>query len=196
MPCLEIKIPKAIWGLVLVVQFVLLAGCSVNTQPDNDSGFWSVPSLSSFNGCYLNKAESAGDAQPRSLSSLLWPDISVVLQQDIEHINVQNDEHNGFKVYGVDGAGEVVKYSHFFESEHFSYRDGVLLIKQVSMASAAAESGNPFIGFGQQTLKLGLDVNGHGRLEDTADFAGSAFIVIPVVGRVRDVYRFQRIACQ
>lgn len=181
-----------VWG----VQAVLLAGCSVHTQPDADTGFQSVSSLSSFDGCYRNKAESAGDAQPRHLSSLLWPEVPAVEQQGIEQIKVQSEGGNRFSVQGVDSAGLVVKYAHFLENEHFSYQQGVLLLKQAPLASMAAESGNPFIGFGQQTLKLGLDAGGHGRLEDTADFAGSAFIVIPVVGRVRDVYRFQRVPCQ
>jgi hypothetical protein len=53
-------------------------------------------------------------------------------------------------------------------------------------------SGNVFIGVARDATTLGLDSDGNGRVENTTVLAGTAFLIIPVAGSMREAARFKR----
>ena len=69
---------------------------------------------------------------------------------------------------------------------------GLIKLKTDPMVSLAYPAGNVFIGAGYATQELGIDESGHGKLKETATFAGTGFLVIPIAGHVRDSYRFRK----
>ena len=79
------------------------------------------------------------------------------------------------------------------EEKDFSLESGKISIKSRMVGSLAGKSGNPFIGVGNESVTLGLDKRGDGKLVKNSTFAGTAFIFIPIAGQVSDNYRFRRI---
>lgn len=61
------------------------------------------------------------------------------------------------------------------------------------MATFAHPAGNVFIGVGHESQDLFLDEHGIARFQQSAAFACTAFLVIPVTGNVRDALRFPKV---
>ena len=166
----------------------LLCGCA-STRPGDDLGFSPAGSLAAFDGCYANQGETGPGAGPRYLSRGLWPKADLAHTQ-VTAVQVQAVAEGTVRVTAYAG-NQRLRQDTFRQGQDFSFQGGRISISQ-AMGSAATESGNPFIGAGMVTLELGVDAAGNGRMEESSAFAGTAFLVIPVVGGTRDAARFRR----
>jgi ketosteroid isomerase-like protein len=86
----------------------------------------------------------------------------------------------------------IAKEEIFVEGKDFHLSSGQIEIKSDSVASFAYPADNPFIGVGHETQVLGLDARGDARIQESATFAGTAFLVVPVAGNAKEVFRFPR----
>lgn len=171
-----------------MISTALLCGC-VSTKPSNDLGFTNATSLAAFDGCYENRGETGKGAGPRFLSGTIWPKVELP-HKDIDAVQVSVIGSNTVRVTAF-SAHQAVRQDTFVEGKDFSFRAGQITISH-AFGSAATEAGNPFIGAGVGTTTLGVDAAGNGRSVDSATFAGTAFLVIPIAGSVNDTVRFNR----
>jgi hypothetical protein len=169
---------------------VLLYGC-VSTKPRGDLGFRDAASLASFEGCYINEGETGKGAGTRFLSRAIWPKADIE-HKNIEAVQVSSTEANTLRVTAF-AAYQPIRQEFFVEGKDFVFESGKIRISH-AIGSAATEPGNVFIGAGVTTTTLGIDAAGNGRSVDSATFAGTAFLVIPVAGNVSDTVRFRRTA--
>lgn len=144
--------------------------------------------LESLAGCYRNHGEGEG---VRYLSDVIWPKEHLVHEQ-IMAINVVFEEPRSLRVAAVSSEG-TTKEAIFVEGTDFHLTSGRILIQSDTMASFAYPAGNVFIGVGHESQSLGLDPRGDARMQEGGTFAGTAFLVIPMAGHVRDVFRFPRL---
>jgi hypothetical protein len=86
----------------------------------------------------------------------------------------------------------VVRQDDFVAGRDFTFAGGQITIRKKTEASAGIPSGNIFIGIARDATTLGLDSDGNGRVENTTALAGTAFLIIPVAGSMRDAARFKR----
>lgn len=146
-------------------------------------------SLSSFDGCYENRGETGEGAGPRFLSVTIWPNADLA-HKDIEAVQVNAIGNDTVRVTAF-AAHRVVRQDTFIEGKDFIFRSGQISISR-AIGSAATEHGNVFIGAGIEATTLGVDAAGNGRSVESATFAGTAFLVIPIAGSVNDTARFNR----
>lgn len=171
-----------------VIPAALLFGC-VSTKPSNDFGFTDAISLAAFDGCYENRGETGKGAGPRFLSRTIWPKVKLP-DKDIDAVQVNIIGNTAVRITAF-SVHQVVRQDTFVEGKDFSFRSGQITISR-AFGSAATEAGNPFIGAGVGSTTLGVDAAGNGRSVDSALFAGTAFLVIPIAGSVNDIVRFNR----
>lgn len=88
----------------------------------------------------------------------------------------------------------VIREDSFVEGKDFSLSSGRIKLKRQVHLSLAYPSGNPFIGPAYEEEELGLDEKGQGKYRQKAGFAGTAFLIIPVVGSGTDDTRFVKIS--
>lgn len=167
-----------------------LSGCVMSTAPSQDVAYERIDNIESVTGCYQNLGEQPNPAVRRYLSQILWP-ADVTEHQDIEVVEVISFSANSLQATGL-GAGKVLEQSEFVEGQHFELKAGKLKVTSEVMGSMAAESGNPFIGVAHDSVTLGIDKAGNAKLTEAGTFAGTAFIVIPVVSHISDAVRFVR----
>jgi len=174
---------------ILIVMLLVGAslGCALSTAPKNDAGFSAVKDLQSLEGCYRNRGEGEGE---RYLSAIIWPEEQLAHKQ-ITAIKVIFEGPRSLSVVGVSTDGPV-KEGIFVEGKDFYLVSGQIETKSDTIASFAYPAGNVFIGAGHQSQVLGLDARGDGRVQESATFGGTAFLVIPVAGNVREAFRFPR----
>lgn len=170
------------------ISAALLCGC-ISTKPSNDLGFTRATSLAAFDGCYENRGETGKGAGPRFLSRTIWPKADLA-HKDIEAIQVSVIGNDAVRVTAY-AAHQVVRQDTFVEGKDFTFRSGQITISH-AFGSAATEPGNPFIGAGIGSTTLGVDAAGNGRSMESATFAGTAFLVVPIAGSVNDTARFNR----
>lgn len=162
-------------------------GCALTSAPEHDLGFSAVRDLQSLEGCYRNRGEGEGR---RYLSAVVWPEEQLAHEQ-ITAIKVMFEEPRSLRVVAVSPEG-TAKEGIFTEGKDFHLSSGRIDIKSDAVASFAYPAGNVFIGAGHESRVLGLDARGDARLQESATFAGTAFLVIPMAGNVKDVFRFPR----
>lgn len=143
--------------------------------------------LKSLAGCYRNRGEGEG---VRYLSSVIWPKEQLMHEQ-ISAIKVVYEEPRSLRVAALSSEG-TAKEGIFVEGTDFHLSSGRIQIQSDTVASFAYPAGNVFIGAGHQSQSLGLDSRGDARMQESATFAGTAFLVIPMAGNVRDAFRFPR----
>ena len=163
------------------------AGCVLSSAPKGDAGFAPVPGLEALVGCYTNRGEGEG---LRYLSAAIWPKEKLAHDQ-INAIDVALEQPTSLRV-SAKASGQTIKESVFVEGKDFKLSSGQIEASDDVMASFAYPSGNVFIGVGRQSTTLGVDKSGNARVQDAGTFAGTAFLIIPVAGHVRDAYRFPK----
>lgn len=174
--------------IVIPMLFVATClGCALSTAPKDDAGFGAVKDLRSLDGCYGNRGEGEGE---RYLSAVIWPKEQLEHKQVIA-VKVVFVEPSSLRVMALSSEG-TVKEAIFVEGKDFHLASGRIEVKSDAVASFAYPAGNVFIGAGHQSQVLGLDRGGDARVQESATFAGAAFLVIPIAGNVRDVFRFPR----
>ena len=174
-----------------IVTVMMLVGaslsCALSTAPKNDAGFSAVKDLESLAGCYRNRGEGEG---VRYLSAVIWPKEQLAHEQ-ISAIKAVFEGPRSLRVAALSSEG-TAKEGIFVEGTDFHLASGRIQIQSDTIASFANPAGNVFIGAGQQSKSLGLDPRGDARVQESATFAGTAFLVIPMAGNVRDAFRFPR----
>ena len=173
---------------IYIISAALLCGC-ISTKPRNDLGVTRVTSLASFDGCYENRGETGAGASPRFLSGSIWSNVDLT-HKDIEAVQVSAIGSNTVRVTAF-SAHQIVRQDTFVEGKDFTFRSGQITISR-AFRSAATEPGSVFIGAGVGATTLGVDAAGNGRSVESATFAGTAFLVIPIAGSVNDTARFNR----
>ena len=170
---------------------ILLVGaslsCAISTAPKDDTGFSDVKDIKSLAGCYRNRGEGEG---ARYLSAVIWPKEQLP-HELISAIRVVFEEPRSLRVAALGPEG-TSKEGIFVEGTNFHVTSGRIQIQSDTVASFAYPAGNVFIGAGHQSQSLGLDPRGDARMQESATFAGTAFLVIPIAGNVRDAFRFPR----
>lgn len=175
----------------LVIVMLLVGsggGCALSTAPKNDTGFAAAKDIQALAGCYRNRGEGERE---RYLSAVIWPKEKLDHDQ-IKAIHVVFEQPQNLRVAAI-GAGGIIKEEIFAEGKDFHITSGRIKILSDTVASFAYPAGNVFIGVGHESKVLGLDEHGNARMQESATFAGTAFLVIPVTGNVRDVFKFPRI---
>lgn len=178
---------KPFGALIVMLLIGPGVGCALSTGPKDDTGFDAAKDLQALGGCYRNNGE--GDDQ-RYLSAVIWP------REGLDHprikaIHVAFEKPQSLRITAV-GTGEAIKESIFVEGKDFHLASGRIEVKSDAITSFAYPAGNVFIGVGNESRVLGLDKHGNARMQESASFAGTAFLVIPVAGHVRDAFRFSR----
>jgi len=159
------------------------------SAPENDADFSDKSKLNDFVGCYINIGESGEDNPKQLLSNVIWPNNKEIKHENIQHIHVQLIAENSLNVEAKSGT-EVIYSSTFVNDKDFTINEGLITINSEFLGSLAGESGNPFIGVAGGSTTIGLDQNGNGKMSDTAIFAGTAFIFIPLAGHIDSSVRF------
>ena len=126
----------------------------------------------------------------RYLSAVIWPKEQLPHEQ-IMAIKVVFEEPRSLRVSALSSEG-TTKEGIFVDGADFHLTSGQIQIQSDTVASFAYPAGNVFIGAGHQSQALGLDTRGDARMQESATFAGTAFLVIPTAGNVRDAFRFPR----
>jgi hypothetical protein len=174
-----------------IVMAMLLVGaslsCALSTAPKNDAGFKTVKDIKSLAGCYQNRGEGEG---VRYLSAVIWPNDQLAHEQ-ILAIKVVFEGPRSLRVTALSSEG-TAKEGIFVDGTDFHLASGRIQIQSDTVASFAYPAGNVFIGAGHQSQLLGLDPRGDARMQESATFAGTAFLVIPMAGNVSDVFRFPK----
>ncbi len=89
-------------------------------------------------------------------------------------------------------ANDVLKEATFVEGKDFELSSGRIRLMHRTGFSGAT-GGNPYLGPYYESTELGLDQHGHGKYREVGAAAGLAFLIVPLVGSVRDDVRFVRI---
>lgn len=176
---------------IILSLFLIIQGCALITEPDQNVGYENLDKLASVAGCYQNLGERSPDTTDRYLSQIFWPSDETKHLQ-IKYIEVSLATERSVVARTLN-AGKVIVESEFVDGEDFKFISGKIIIKNDLFGSLAYPSGNPFIGAGHTSLTLGIDKSGNGKITETSTFAGTAFIFIPVAGHVSDAVRFVRI---
>ena len=176
-------------ALLYLLSIFILSGCVMSSAPENDAEFSEKSKLNDFVGCYINIGESGEDGPNKLLSNAIWPNNKEIEHKKIKHINVQLIAGNTLDVEAKSGT-EIIHSSTFVNDKDFTINKGLITIKSELLGSLAGESGNPFIGVARGSTTIGLDQNGNGKMSNTATFAGTAFIFIPLAGHVDSSIRF------
>ncbi|TNE78239.1 MAG: hypothetical protein EP334_05185 [Gammaproteobacteria bacterium] len=86
---------------------------------------------------------------------------------------------------------QVVLEQSFSSERDFQFIGGKVLLPSRRAVSGAGEPGNPFIGAMQTDIQIGMDSVGKGYVQETTTFAGTAFLVIPVAGKINETIHFE-----
>ena len=177
-------------SVICLAAIILCAGCFTSKAPEGDLGFSKVSGLGEFAGCYLNRGETEAGQPPIYLSRTIWPDAGLN-HQLIDAVRIAATSSDSLRATAIANS-QVVRQGDFTAGRDFTFAKGQITVRRKTEASAAEPSGNVFIGVARETTTLGLDSDGNGRVEDTAALAGTAFLIIPVAGRMRDAARFKK----
>jgi hypothetical protein len=168
---------------------LLLTGCIMESSPP--SPFSDLENAHALNGLYRNCADSR-TAQPRYLSAVLWPNDTGIPHNKIDFISVKTTSGNTLVVQALSGPRVVVK-RRYREGTDFIIKHGRIHLKRELSLSAATPVDNPYIGLISNSISLGIDCAGHGKTEQTTRVLGTAFLIIPVAGQIKEELRFQRV---
>ena len=163
----------------------------MTTKPTNDLGFARAVDLYSFEGCFSNRGETGADGSKSSLSSVIWPH-SDLDHKRIDTVKVQVEAPDVLLVSALT-ADHVVREDRFVAGTDFRFESGRISVISHARASSATEPGNPFIGVYTESTELGVDAAGDARMVEAANMLGTAFLVVPTIGRISDVTRFRKL---
>jgi len=168
-----------------------MTGCVINTAPSNDLGFTRVAELKSFEGCYANCSDTADGSTDACLSGIIWPE-EFQLENKPARIQVLAN-NNELAVSGFKQSA-IVKTSEFKNGEDFDLVDGKIELKDKFLGSGASEPGNVFIGLATGNTTLGVDPDGNARVKNSYFLAGTAFLIVPILGGGSAVTRIKRLS--
>jgi hypothetical protein len=177
-------------SIICLALIVLCAGCFTSKAPEGDLGFSKVSRLGEFAGCYLNRGETEAGQPPIYLSQTIWP-YAGLNHQLIDIVRIDATSRDSLRATAIANS-QVVRQDDFTAGRDFTFANGRITVRIKNEASAAEPSGNVFIGVAREMTTLGLDSDGNGRAEETVAAAGTAFLIIPVAGRMRDAARFKK----
>ena len=175
----------------LCILMFLCSGCVLISAPKDDAPFAEVKGIHSLEGCYQNKGEGESENPSRYLSSIIWPE-SKLNHNEITLIKVVAINDKKLKVT-AESQGKIIQESQFVEGKDFNVNTKEIRAKSEPLISLAYPAGNVFIGVAYSSQVLGIDERGDAKLQETGTFAGTAFIVIPLAGHVKDSFRFRRV---
>ena len=181
--------------ILIVVLAAFMPGCVFITKPHQDSGFAKAESLSQFEGCYENCSDTSDGSASICLSRVIWPKLfDSENRPDEIHVKVKNESELTATAYKL---GSEVEKSLFKEGEQFTFSRGRIKLKRESVFSNPffgrhPEPGNVFFGFATNKIKLGIDSEGEGRVRESTFFAGTGFLIIPLVGYGTDISKIKR----
>ena len=164
----------------------------MSTKPLGDTGFAAAGNLHAFEGCFSNVGEADKGVGVQLLSAIIWPATDLD-HKSVEVVKVDAERSDTLHVSAI-GAGRVLRDDRFVEGRDFHLVDGRIKLKTHVVGSAGTEPGNPAIGVGSEGTTLGLDRAGNGRVSNTNNFVGTAFLVLPVAMHGSDATRFKRLA--
>ncbi len=187
MNCMPLRYKALFLGVAL-----LGSGCVVSDNPENIPAAAMTTDLGNFSGCYLNRSSADSAAQTHFLTRIIWPG-QALDHSAIDAVNVDPLPGNRFMVAAV-ANHHVVQRQTFVAGENFEFQSGQILLPARLEGSGAREPGNVFIGAMRSATRIGIDDRGQGYVQETTAIAGTAFLVIPVAGKVHETIRFERAA--
>jgi len=168
---------------------LLCTGCVVSSGPDNLPTPARATDLSSFSGCYLNRSSADSAARTHFLTNTIWPG-QMLDHAAIDAVRVEALPGNKLIVSAFTDHEEVQQQP-FVAGEDFECQSGQILLPAKLIGSGAREPGNVFIGAMRSATRIGIDEQGQGYVQETTAIAGTAFLVIPVAGKVNETTRFE-----
>ena len=166
----------------------MVAGC-ISSGPQNNVGFGRIEKPTELEGVYKNLGEGGQGGRPVYLSAVIWP--AGLDNASITAIEVRAVSDTTLVVKALK-ENDVVKEAKFVEGIDFELSSGRIRLKH-HVGFSGATGGNPYLGPYSESTELGLDQYGHGKYREEGRAAGLAFLVVPMVGGVRDDVRFVRI---
>lgn len=165
------------------------SGCVVSDNPENIPTPINTTDLSSFAGCYLNRSGSDDPARSHFLTNTIWPE-QTLDHSTIDAVKVDALPGNKLMVSAFTDH-QVVQQQTFVAGEDFEFQSGQIVLPAKLAGSGAREPGNVFIGAIRSATRIGMDEQGKGYIHETTAIAGTAFLVIPVAGKVNKTTRFE-----
>lgn len=176
---------KILRGVFLTLA-AICGGC-VSSGPKSEVKFAQVHDLQALAGCYTNQGEGQGVPY---LSRFIWP------KAKLDHSKVKAirvlSAGEGALLVSAEAEGAVLKQGVFVEGRDFTLSPEGIPGHSGFEYSLAYPAGNVFIGLMHSSQTLGLDESGDARVQERSTVAGTAFLVIPLAGVIKDAYRFPR----
>lgn len=189
---------KHFFGILLVQLLFILTSCVNMTSTE----FNETLTLDDLQGVYCNYGDRNSIYTGDYLSRIIWPGDNILDHDNIDNIKVSK---SGNKTLVVEArwGNTTLKSGKFVEDKDFSIKNGRIKLKarRVAASSRASSGGGASVGI--EARELGLDKEGHGRLESGGIAVGAVsdiellpipFLVLPVVGK-EDV-RFKRLTIE
>ena len=174
---------------VKVVVFGILVfinvGCVSKVAPVGDAGFKKIQDIKELNGCYKNVGES-GNKRKTDLSYFIWKD------KKIEHKNittmcVSTIDSNSISLIGKDKNNKTLYTQKYSKGNDFTIESGKITLK-----NKLGVANDNFAGATYESVVIGLDTEGNGRVQRGDTFAGVA-LLIPIVMHESIIYKFLRL---
>ena len=174
-------------SIILGIIFILvLNSCVVKTAPENDVGFTKVQDMNRFNGCYINLADGQDKSEYSTrLSKYLWNNEEIE-HQNIMTVCVQTLDMNIVEVKAKDHK-ETLHVKRFVKDKDFSLSSG-----KITFNKPAGVNSGGIAGVGLESLSIGLDKRGDGKISNGGVHVGIA-LLIPYVIAGEDSHRFLRV---
>jgi hypothetical protein len=177
-------------GGSLICLGLFISGCVVLSAPVGNSDFDYIETLDQLEGKYQNLGEGGTESIEFYLSRLIWPREADFDHEIIDTIEVLNVHKNTLIVRAV-SEGIILKQNKFIEGEDFVMVDGRIRLKQD--ATFLGMRGEPIVGPYYESLELGVDQRGQGKLRQLSAGAALIYLAIPVGGVGKTDVRFPRI---
>jgi len=172
---------------IIILIIITLQGCASISTPSNDVNFSRISKINDFVGCYKNFGETQSKDIKYYLSLKIWP-TSKINHKTIKFIRVVSVSDKKLKVT-AETDNHIIKESIFTDGKEFKIEDGLIVIKSKYMGGVE----NVFIGAGHESVVLGLDERGDGRLNQKSTFIGTGFIFIPMAVYSNHSVRFKKL---
>jgi len=160
-------------------------GCVSKVVPIGDTGFKIVQDIKELNGCYENLGRS-GNKWKSELSSFLWADTKIK-HTKIKTICVSDIDENTISIVGKSTKNKNIYVQKYIKGKDFRIESGTITVK-----SKVGIVNDNMAGPTYESVVIGLDKEGNGRVISGVSFVGIA-LLIPVVMHENRVYRFLRI---
>jgi len=160
-------------------------GCVSKVMPVGDTGFKIIQDIKELDGCYENLGVS-GRKWKANLSSFLWGG-KKIKHEKIKTICVSNIDENTISIVGKSSKYKNIYIQKYSKGKDFRIKSGTITVK-----SKVGIVNDNMAGPTYESVIIGLDKEGNGRVNSGMSFAGIA-LLIPIVMHESRVYRFLRI---